>query len=230
MTDYEILDEALEFLNSGSLPEYILEADNRDVEKLMKQWKVSDQSSIKKTFKNNSLSNDDYQMLMTTYHTIRTATDYSEYKKAFDRLCTFCHIVPKGTMITKCIIKSGSNPHNSSIFVEYAYNTNKIQLPEGMKLYHISKVPGIKELIPVFRGKSVKGYLYDKPRVYFTIHKEMPKFLADYKWYEKMHKYVCKANVKDIYVDPLVPIGRLQGALYIETMKPVPVEEMGIKK
>ena len=227
--NYQALDEALEYLNSGQLPEYILEAD-KEVEALLKQWKVSDQSSIKKVFKNNSLSNDEYQMLMTTYHTMRSAEKYQDYKKAFDQLCQFCHIVPKGTIITKCEIKSGTNEHNSTIFVEYAYNTKKIKLPEGMKLYHLSKVPDIKELIPVFRGKSAKGYMYDKPRVYFTIHKEMPKFLADYHWYEKMHKYECKANVNDVYVDPLVPLGRLQGALYVETDKPIQVEEMGIRE
>lgn len=228
--NYEVLDEALEYLNSDQLPEYIIEADDSDIKKLMKQWQVSDQSSIKKTFKNTSLSNNDYQILMTTYHTMREAEKYEDYKKAFDRLCSFCHIVPKGTVITKCIIKSGTNDHNSSILVEYAYNTNKIKLPEGMKLYHLSKVPDIKELIPVFRGKSVKGYMYDKPRVYFTIHKEMPKFLADYHWYEKMHKYECKAAIKDVYVDPLVPVGQIQGALYVESNKAIPVEEMGIKK
>lgn len=230
MENYQILDEALEYLNCGNLPEYILEADNKDVAKLLKQWQTQDQSSIKKTFKNNSLTEEEYQMLMTTYHTMRSAEKYEEYKKAFDRFCSFCHIVPKGTIITQVKIKSGSKPNTSSIFVEYAFNTKKIKLPDGMKLYHLSKVPDIKELIPVFRGKSAKGYMYDKPRIYFTIHKEMPKFLADYHWYEKMHKYECKANVSDIYVDPLVPLGRLQGALYVETTKPIPVEEMGIKQ
>ena len=99
-----------------------------------------------------------------------------------------------------------------------------------MKLYHISKVEGIKELIPVFRGKSATGYMYDKPRIYFTIHKEMPKFLADYGVAEKMHKYECKRDIKEVYVDPLVWNGNLQGAVYVETNNPVPVEEMGIKK
>ena len=34
MNDYEILDEALEYLNTGNLPEYILEADDSDVKQL----------------------------------------------------------------------------------------------------------------------------------------------------------------------------------------------------
>jgi hypothetical protein len=99
-----------------------------------------------------------------------------------------------------------------------------------MKLYHISKVAGIKELIPAYRCKSAKGYLYESPRVYFTIHKEMPKFLADYKWYENMHKYVSKVDFKEVYVDPLVWNGKIQGAVYVESYKNIPVEEMGIKK
>ena len=204
--NYKALDEALEYLNSGNLPEFIIES-NKEMKSLMKQWKVSDQSSIKKEFKNNSLTEDDYTILSALYKIMRTANKYEDYKKAFDKLCTFCHILPKGTIITKCKLKKGDGPNNSSIYVQYAFNNNKIKLPDGMKLYHLSRVEGIKELIPVFRGKSDRGYLYDKPRVYFTIHKEMPKFLADYHWYEKMHKYECKADITNIYVDPLVPLG-----------------------
>ena len=58
----------------------------------------------------------------------------------------------------------------------------------------------------------------------------MPKFLADYGVAEKMHKYECKQDIKEVYVDPLVWNGNLQGAVYVETNNPIPVEEMGIKK
>ena len=40
-----------------------------------------------------------------------------------------------------------------------------------------------------------------------------------------MHKYECKLDIKDVYVDPLVWNGNLQGAVYIETDKNIPVEE-----
>lgn len=213
--------------------EYILVTEgvsHKEMEELMKNWKTSNQSSIKKTFKNDALSEEEYQEIMGYYHTMRDSTDYKEYKKAFDAFCKFCHIVPDGTIISKCKIRSGNTKKNNSILVEYSENTRKIKLPDGIKLYHISKVEGIKELIPVFKGKSVTGYMYDKPRIYFTIHEKMPKFLADYKWYESMHKYECKLDIKEVYVDPMVPVGRLQGAVYVETDKPIPVEEMGIKK
>ncbi len=205
-------------------------ADEKEVKELMKNWKTSNQNHKKQIFKNDSLTEEEYDKLCDYYDDIRHAEDYKTYKKAFDGLCKFCHIVPQGTIITKCQIRSGAKENHNSIYVEYSANTKKIHLPDGMKLYHMSKVPNIKELIPVFRGKSAKGYIYDKPRVYFTIHKEMPKFLADYKLSEKMHKYECKENIRDVYVDPLVWNGNIQGAVYVVTNKPIPVEEMGIKK
>ena len=113
--------------------------------------------------------------------------------------------------------------------MEYSENTKTIKLPKGTKLYHISKVADIKELIPQFRGKSERGYLYDKQRVYFTIRKEMPKLLADYKLTDKLHKYLCKKEITEVYVDPLV-YSNIQGAVYVECTTPIPVEEVGLLK
>lgn len=217
-------------LDEELVAEAILENKNQEIKELLKNWKTSNQAHSKKVFKNDSLTEEEYDHLCDLYDIIKHTDDYKQYKKAFDGLCKFCHIVPTGTIITKCEIHSGKKENKNSIFVEYTENTKKIHLPDGVKLYHLSKVAGIKELIPVFRGKSATGYLYDKPRIYFTIHEKMPKFLADYKWYEKMHKYECKLDIKDVYVDPLVWNGNLQGAVYIETNKTVPVEEMGINK
>lgn len=220
----------------GELDDIMLEAlfkkdeGQDEVKELMKKWTTSNQNHSKQVFKNDKLSEEEYDMLCDIYDTMRHAEDYKTYKKAFEQLCKFCHIVPNGTIITKCKIKSGSKENTNSIYVEYAANTKKLRLPDGMKLYHLSKVEGIKELNPVFRGKSVTGYMYYKPRIYFTIYKAMPKFLADYGLTEKMHKYECKVDIKDVYVDPLVWNGNIQGAVYVETNNPIPVEEMGIRK
>lgn len=218
----EMLDSLLEKNDSDSV-------DEKEIKELMKNWKTSNQNHNKQIFKNDSLTEEEYDKLCDLYDDIRHSEDYKTYKKAFDELCKFCHIVPEGTIITKCKIRSGFKQNHNSILIEYIANTKKIRLPEGMKLYHISKVANIKELIPVFRGKSTTSYLYDKPRVYFTIHKKIPKFLADYKFSEKMHKYECKQDIRDVYVDPLVWNGNIQGAVYVVTDKPIPVEEMGIK-
>ena len=103
-----------------------------------------------------------------------------------------------------------------------------MELPEGATLYHMSKVDGIKELIPVFRGKSAKGYMYDKPRIYFTVKKNMPKLMADYGAGEKTNMYVCKENIKYAFVDPLL-WGHISGAVYVETNKPIKVDQINDK-
>jgi len=193
----------------------------------LKTWKTSNQAHSKKVFKDNTLSDEDYEKLNELIHILTTEEDYKEYKKAFDKFCRFCHIVPRGTIICKYDLKKGTEgKNNGSIYVEYSENTKKMQLPEGLKLFHMTTVAEITELKPFFRGKSQKGYLYDKPRVYFTVNENMPKFLADYKITDKVHKYKCKSNITSVYVDPLV-WANIQGAVYVETNKPIPVEEVG---
>lgn len=188
-------------------------------------WKTHNEKHTINKFISNSLSDEEYNKLKECLEIMKTTDSYDEYKKAFSRFCYFCNIAPRGVILRKYELKKGDKENNNSINVEYVNNTKKITLPEGIKLYHMSKVPDIKELIPVFRGKSEKGYLYDKPRIYFTIRKNMPKFLADYKPTQKMHMYLCKQDIKQAYVDPLV-WNYSQGAVYIEINKPVPVKEL----
>lgn len=188
------------------------------------KWKTHNQKHSISKFKSNALTDDEYEKVKDLLDTMHTTEDYKEYKKAFDKFCYFCHMVSRGVIFKKCELKKGEPDHHS-LYVEYSYNTKKIQLDDDVVLYHVSSVGGIKELIPQFRGKSAKGYMYDKSRVYFTIRKNMPKFLADYKMTEKTHLYVCKEKIKDVYVDPLVWTN-FQGAVYVETTKPIKVEEV----
>ena len=190
----------------------------------MGNWNTSNDNKTPNKFTSNSVSDEDFKMMKDLLHQIKTVEDYKEYKKAFDKFCKFCSILPSNILIKKYELKEGKNGKNT-IHIEYINNNRKIDLDEGTKLYHMSKVAGIKELIPAFRGKSAKGYLYDKPRIYFTIRKNMPKFLADYKPTEKVHLYLVKQPITSVYVDPLV-WSYAQGAVYIETNKPVPVEEL----
>ena len=194
----------------------------------LRTWKTSNQAHSKKVFKSNVLTDEEYNKLDELIGIMKTEEDYSEYKKAFDKFCYFCHIVPRGTILCKYELKKGKESGRHSIYVEYSENTKKIDIPQDLSLFHMTTVAGIKELLPFFRGKSQKGYLYDKPRIYLTVHQNMPRFLADYKSTDKLHKYKVKSSVKSAYVDPLV-WANIQGAMYIETNKPLPVEEVGKK-
>ncbi len=210
----------LDLLEESVLSDYL---DN------LRKWKTANQNHSKKVFKSNTLTDEEYEKVKELIDIMKTEEDYKEYKKAFDKFCSFCHIVPRGTIICKYEVKKGSKDNNNSLYAEFAYNTKKIQLPKELGLFHMSKVEGIKELRPFFRGKSQKGYLYDKPRIYLTIREKMPKFLADYKLTDKLHKYKVKGEIKDAYVDPLV-WANIQGAIYVETNKPIPVEDITNKK
>ena len=167
------------FLEEFFDDEYILVAEDGNKEKELgalqailksiKDWKVSNEAFVKREFKSSTLSDDEYIEMKGIFKDLRKG-NYETYKKAFNKLCSFCHIVPKGTIITSYKLTRGKEDRNS-LYVEYSYNTKKIDLPEGVALYHMSKIGGIKKLKPTFRGKSERGYLYDKPRIYFTINK-----------------------------------------------------------
>ena len=209
--------------------ESVLDENFKDTIDLIKNWKTSNEDHRLNTFKSSTLSNEDYEMLKEVFDNLHTVESYSEYKKNFDELCKYCHIVPDGVIITKHVLTKGKGENDNSILVEYSANTKKITLPDDCRLYHMSKVANIKELEPFFRGKSERGYLYDKPRIYFTIRRFMPKLAADYGVTAKVHKYICMEDIKEVYVDPLV-WSNVAGAVYIETNNSVKVEEVDLIK
>lgn len=209
--------------------EEILQEGFKETIELIKNWKTSNEANRIKKFKSTTLSEEEYKEIKDCINMMKTVETYTEYKKYFNKFCKFCHIVPTGVIIKKYDLTKNKFDDKYTLDVEYSENTKKIQLPEGINLYHLSKIPGIKNLIPQFRGKSERGYFYDKPRIYFTIHKNMPKFLADYKVTQKMYKYKCKKDISDVYVDPLV-YSNVQGAVYVETNKDIPVDEITNKE
>ena len=203
----------------------LMEGSLEDELELIKNWKTSNEANRIKKFKSTTLSEEEYNQMKDCIERMRTEEKYQDYKKAFDEFCKFCHIVPDGVIIKTYELTKNKSDDRYTLEVDYSENTKKITLPEDMELYHVSKVDGIKELIPQFRGKSAKGYLYDKPRVYLTIRKNMPKILADYKANETVYKYKVTKQIREVYVDPLV-YTNIQGAVYVEGTTPIPVEQI----
>lgn len=189
----------------------------------LKTWKTHNEGKQIQEFSSSRVSDDDFIRMQQLMRTMRTVESYTEYKKAFDEYCRFCHIAPQGTIIYSSEFKKNNGDDQGNyIKVRYAYNTKQIDIPDDAELYHNTTIEGIKELMPFFRGKSVKGYLYDKPRIYFTLNKNMFKLFADYKPGEKTHQYVATKKIRQAYVDPLVP-GAINRAIYVVTNKPIPV-------
>lgn len=209
--------------NQESLQELFIDKDTKEF--LKKKWKTASDSNKPKEFKSSSISDEEYMKLKKVFEVLHNETeDYGKYKKAFNYLCKACHIATDGTIITKYKLSKSKNEDENVLEVSYAYNTKAISLPEGTKLYHQTVVKGIKELIPRWklRGKNESGYLCDKPRVYLTMSKSLPRISTDNKLTTKLYSYEVVNTPAKVFVDPLLP-DVFQKAVYVETTTPIPV-------
>lgn len=210
--------------NQETLQELFVDKDTKEF--LKKKWKTASDSNKPKEFKSSSITDEEYMKLKKVFEVLHTETeDYAKYKKAFNYLCKACHIATDGTIITKYKLTKSRNEDENILEVSYAYNTKAISLPEGTKLYHQTVVKGIKELIPRWklRGKNESGYLCDKPRVYLTMSKSLPRISTDNKLTTKLYSYKVINTPSKVFVDPLLP-DVFQKAVYVETTTPIPVK------
>lgn len=205
--------------------------DKETKEFLKSKWSTSSDKSRPKDFKSSSITDEEYMRLKEVFKVLREETeDYAKYKRAFNSLCKACHIVPDGTIITKYKLTKSKEEDKNILEVSYAYNTKAITLPAGTKLYHQTVVKGIKELIPRWklRGKNESGYLCDKPRVYLTMSKSLPRISTDNKLNTRLYSYEVITTPTKVFVDPLLP-DVFQKAVYVETMNPIPVRPVDNK-
>lgn len=218
-------------INSNDQVLQELFVDKETKEFLKSKWSTSSDKSRPKDFKSSSITDEEYMRLKEVFKVLREETeDYAKYKRAFNSLCKACHIVPDGTIITKYKLSKSKEEDKNILEVSYAYNTKAITLPAGTKLYHQTVVKGIKELIPRWklRGKNESGYLCDKPRVYLTMSKSLPRISTDNKLNTKLYSYEVITTPTKVFVDPLLP-DVFQKAVYVETMNPIPVRPIDNK-
>ena len=218
-------------MNSNDQVLQELFVDKETKEFLKSKWSTSSDKSRPKDFKSSSITDEEYMRLKEVFKVLREETeDYAKYKRAFNSLCKACHIVPDGTIITKYKLSKSKEEDKNILEVSYAYNTKAITLPAGTKLYHQTVVKGIKELIPRWklRGKNDSGYLCDKPRVYLTMSKNLPRISTDNKLNTRLYSYEVITTPTKVFVDPLLP-DVFQKAVYVETMNPIPVRPVDNK-
>ena len=215
--------------NDQALQELFVDKETKEF--LKSKWSTSSDKSRPKDFKSSSITDEEYMRLKEVFKVLREETeDYAKYKRAFNSLCKACHIVPDGTIITKYKLSKSKEEDKNILEVSYAYNTKAITLPAGTKLYHQTVVKGIKELIPRWklRGKNESGYLCDKPRVYLTMSKSLPRISTDNKLNTRLYSYEVITTPTKVFVDPLLP-DVFQKAVYVETMNPIPVRPIDNK-
>ena len=211
---------AIDTIDEGAIKDIKFSAD----------WLASTKDKGKKKAVLNHVTKTELKEIQNLVLKMRKADTYAEYKPLFKQFVKLFHIPERGTIICDHIV-ADDDRGGVKVTVTYSNNTNKIRLPEGTSLYHMTMAEGLTELRPQFRGKATTGYMYDRPRIYFSVKKTIPKIIADYGGTKssKLHKYVAIDGPREVYVDPLV-WAPFQGAVYVETEKPIKVEEVGLKK
>lgn len=150
-------------------------------------------------------------------------TNYSSYKRSFQYICRFMGLPSTGIIIENIIFaKDKQDKDQWEIACKYSKGLIKVKIPDGINLIHVSPVSGIKELIPAFRSKTKGKYMYPSKRIFFTVAKDIKAKQAGLEG-KKTSRYTPKEKFTTAYIDPTYSEFS-SGAIYIETDKPIPVE------
>lgn len=187
--------------------------------------KLRDGYNKRNRFHSDKLSHKEFTEFKMLYELIKNDIPYPVYKVAFNKICKKMGIPSDGTALHEFIFKEGKNGVNNSVTITYYMTKKQFVIPNGTTLYHKSPKANIKELKPVFKGRL--GWFYDKPRVYFSMTKNISNLGAGLFGTKKVHVYTPKENISVGYSDP-ENISASQ-ALYVTTNLPIAVTEISKK-
>lgn len=158
---------------------------------------------------------------------------YGDYKRAYSFFCNFFGIPNKGTIIEWFSFDSDKTDKvQKKISIRYSRGLAKVNIPDGMILYHSSPAKGISKLIPSFKSKTQGKFFYPSNRVFFTVQKDINPFkfgLGKNKYIPikdvKLFRYTPKKEIREVYIDPTYSLrGEINlRSVYIETDQPIPV-------
>lgn len=185
------------------------------------------------------LDPDTENKLIKLFETVRTSTNYREYKEARDQLCEMVgfekdRIFMPGT-------SSWNNITDGYLLLRVGSmreNRCKITLKPGTKLYHTTHIKGLSELKPCFRaGGDKKRYttadsLYPTSRVYFFVNNPGYRTNTDNSGefkisYDNIYIYeYTVTKTMTVNVDTEASSSSYRKAVFIETEKPIPVKDV----
>lgn len=176
------------------------------------------------TYRSETISDQDFEHLNSLFYCLRKSdSTFHEYKRHYNEMCNLCKIPSENSIIVSEKFIKGDNNKNT-VEIRYSTKTKRIIIPQGYTLYHQSPANNITELIPQFRGKFGKGYLYSEPRIYFSLRK-LPKICADVSHKTEMTLYTPATTISTAMIDPLLSNFGF-GAVYIPTQFPIKVEKI----
>ena len=202
----------------------------KDLFTLQKKWSKYD---LMKTYENKDIPEDKFKELLIAIKGCYAENDnFSIYKKHYNKICSLTGIPSEHSVICKC--NYGKKDGKFWASIKYNVSPKKITIPAGHKLYHYTTAK-FEEMKPTFKTKPPFPYLFSSPRCYFTIHKEMPMYMADIRTKEKRRKTTMvtpKENISVAWIDPLI-LNYAMGAVFVETRNPIkvtPTTNMHIKR
>ncbi len=150
---------------------------------------------------------------------------YPEYKMNFNVLAKSVGL-PTSDIIIESVAFS-KEEGKDKIAIRYSKGKQKVMIPNGTCLMHVSPQKNLPELKPAFRSKTVGKYMYPSPRIFFTLGKEIKPTKAGLED-TKTYKYTPKENFKFGFIDPSY-VDFATGSLFIETMNPIAVMDFNEK-
>lgn len=149
---------------------------------------------------------------------------YSDYQRSFKFIAKFMGLQSEPIIIENLVFKKDNKAKDQDVAVMmYSRGRQKIIIPPGVSLIHVSPVDDIKELIPSFRSKVKGRYMYPSKRVFFTIAKDIAPTKAGLE-HKKLSRYTHKKEIREVWIDPTyADFG--SGSVYVETDETIPVEK-----
>lgn len=195
-------------------------------EELRKQWKKVADSFVKHKWIYRYINDQQKEQLEKHYAVL---TDekiyYSNYKRSFKFICRFMGLPDSMVIIENMIFtRDKEDKEQWEIALKYSKGLQRVTIPDGVRLIHVSPVEGIKELIPAFRSKTKGKYMYPNRRIFFTVAKDIKPTQAGLEG-KKTHRYTPKQDIKHAYIDPTyADFG--SRAVYVETETPIAVDTL----
>lgn len=149
---------------------------------------------------------------------------YSDYQRSFKFIAKFMGLQSDPIIIENLIFKKDNKAKNQDIVaMMYSRGKQKIIIPRGVSLIHVSPVDNIKELIPSFRSKVKGRYMFPNKRVFFTVAKDIAPTKAGLE-HKKLTRYTPVREIREVWIDPTyADFG--SGSVYVETDGTIPVEK-----
>lgn len=198
-----------------------------EVNDLKKQWEEKSKNFVTHRWIERFINKNQEEMLSKWFDVMNAEdVNYSDYRKAFVQICKFMGLPNKGIVLEWVTFKDDKEDKGQrKCAVRYSKGMATIKIPEDMELVHVSPAKELDggALKPSFKGKSGGLFFYPSNRVFFTVDKEVDKWVAGTVG-KKTYRYVTDQHFTTAYIDPACKDFGTR-AVYIETDTPIKVHQ-----